>query len=79
MSDRLGKHSDLTVITGTAACMGCYLAAQINVYGSKECQYIDMPDDMRDRYRYFTEADMSKPGEAAINCASRPWWVSVIA
>ncbi len=35
--------------------------ATFNALGIKEnIEYIDMPDDLREKYQYFTEADMSK-------------------
>jgi ADP-L-glycero-D-manno-heptose 6-epimerase len=30
-------------------------------------EYIDMPEDIRDKYQYFTEADMNKLQEAGYN------------
>ncbi|HQU57231.1 MAG TPA: ADP-glyceromanno-heptose 6-epimerase, partial [Chitinophagaceae bacterium] len=47
--------------TGTARSFKDLIAAVFTAVGKPtNIQYIDMPEDIRDKYQYFTEADMQK-------------------
>jgi ADP-L-glycero-D-manno-heptose 6-epimerase len=54
--------------TGTARTFNDLVAATFaGLRLEKQVRYIDMPADIRDKYQYFTEADMTKIKEAGYN------------
>jgi ADP-L-glycero-D-manno-heptose 6-epimerase len=77
-SDRLSEGKDLSVTapagfksglynlgTGKARSFYDLVAATFSAQGlTPNIEYIDMPEDIRDKYQYFTEADMHKIRQA---------------
>ena len=77
-SDQLSKGLDLSATGSLALKSGLYnlgtgkarsfydlVAATFSALGTEtNIEYIDMPEDIRDKYQYFTEADMHKIRQA---------------
>jgi ADP-L-glycero-D-manno-heptose 6-epimerase len=56
--------------TGKARSFNDLVKATFTALGKeKVIEYVDMPEDIRDRYQYFTEADMKKLTDAGYHTA----------
>lgn len=60
-SDGRPQNGIYNIGTGKARSFNDLVKATFNALGVKdEIKYIDMPEDIRDKYQYFTEANMEK-------------------
>ncbi len=64
----IGKNGIYNLGTGKARTFNDLAKATFAAMGQETViEYIDMPEDIRDKYQYFTEADMSKLQHAGYN------------